>query len=263
MIRKFNYTERIKIKRSDLLVSIDGSADIPHIEADIRIGPYQDRLPPEGKIYVEAYHRTKFARFSFGTVAVPTTPENRVLASFGAADFEDIRFRVKVVDESAKHGRILAVAEGISQVSEDKRKANRLSLLGVDKEDIGDRIWKLDLERGDMPWLVVNERITDPNRLLQSDVMFFCMVYPEIIRQVLTYVLINSDEDFTDIEIEADDEEVWQVRWLWFGKILSGKKWPLKDDGEVLSREWIEKCSDSFCRNHRVLQQVSQLMEVK
>ena len=262
MIRKFNYTNRIKIKRADLLISIDRSDSIPRLDADIRIEAYRDKLPADGKIYIEAYHRTKFDRFFFGTVGNLVVPEERSLHSFSVADLEDIRFRIKVVDESAAHGRILALAEGVGPVSEDERNANRLSLLGVDcSEDMGNRIWALDLDSPDMPWLKMNSHLPDPHRLLRSDEMFFCMVYPEIVRQILTHVLLRADEDYSVMDADSEDDD-WRLRWLYFGRKLSGEKWPVRDRGDEICGEWIEDCVDSFCRSQRVMQRVLGILEV-
>jgi hypothetical protein len=234
---------------------------VPRLDADIRIEDYLARLPADGKIYVEAYHRTKFDRFFFGTVGGMAIPEERSLSSFTVSDLEDIRFRVKIVDEREAHGRILAMAEGVGAVSEDERNANRLSLLGVDTEEMGNRIWRLDLDRPELPWLVINSMISDPNRLLRSDEMFFCIVYPEIVRQILTHVLLRAEEDYSVMDSDAEEED-WRLRWLWFGRKLSGEKWPARDRGDEVCGEWIEDCVDSFCRSQRVMQRVLGMLEV-
>jgi len=258
MIRKFNYTNRIKIKRSDLFISIDRSDRIPRINADLRIEKYN--LPIDGVIYIEAYHRTKFERFYFGTVGNFTIPENRNLNSFTIADLEDIRFRVKIVDERNAHGCILALAEGISPISEDKRNANRFSLLGVDLEDMGNRIWELDLEKPDTPWLKINSRLPDPYKLLRNNETFFCMVYPEIVRQILTHILVIIDDEYVLEDFNGEDCDSWELCWLLFGHKLSGKKWPHKNKEEEV-RKWIETCVENFCRSQRIMQRMLGVLE--
>ncbi|MDZ8118204.1 hypothetical protein [Pontiella agarivorans] len=263
MIRKFNYTDRIKIKRTDLRVSVTYIGGIPHLDADITIDTYKDDLPHDAAIYVEAYHRTKYNRFSYGTVSNILPPDNRALDAFTPADLQDIRFRVKIVDESAMHGKILALAEGVSAISEEERTANRMSLIGVNEEDLGNRIWELDLEASDMPWLKVNSKIPNVQTLLRSDDMFFCAVYPEIVRQILSYILIYCEEDYTLQDPDPNDETPdWQYRWLLYGKTLCNEKWPRKDLNEELSIEWIEKSVDGFCRNQRIMQRISGLLEL-
>jgi hypothetical protein len=112
MIRKFNYTQREKIKRRDTLIAIDCSDSSPELQVNIRIENYREKLPPHGVVYVEAYHRTKYERFRFGTVSQLRTPDDLTLKTFTLADTENVRFRVKVVDETEKHGRIIAMADG-------------------------------------------------------------------------------------------------------------------------------------------------------
>jgi len=260
MIRKFNYTNRLKIKRTDLRVSVVQDNGRPSLEADFLVDQYPE-LPADAAVYIEAYHRTKFDRFSFGTVGRLLPPDNRTLKSFSSADMQDIRFRVKVVDESETHGQILALAEGVSAVSDDERNANRLSLLGVDPVDLGNRIWELDLENDEIPWLLVNSNIPDIQILLQRDDMFFCSVYPAIVRQILEYILFYCDEDYTSEPEEDEDSTYWQYRWLCFGKNLSGEKWPKKHNADVtIRKEWIESCVEHFCRKQRVLQKTSALL---
>ncbi len=264
MIRKFNYTDRIKIRRADLRVSIVMDGGVPYLEADFVVDPYRELIAPDAAVYIEAYHRTKFERFSYGTIGRLLPPEDRRLRAFASGDREDIRFRVKVVDESASHGRILGLAEGISAVSEDERHANRLSLLGVDAVDLANRIWELDLEAPEIPWLKVNSKIADVQVLLRSNDMFLSSVYPEIVRQILVHVLIDCEEDYTDFEPDVDDElPEWQYRWLCFGKHLCGEKWPKRSEGDFGGKEWIELCVDHFCRNQRVLQKVSGILGVE
>lgn len=263
MIRKFNYTDRHKIKRADIRISIRSTGCDHILEADIAIDAYRDDLPVEGQVYVEAYHRTKFNRFHFGTVGQIIPPDDRRLAAFSAADLEDILFRVKVVDESDTHGCILAVAEGVRAISDDERNANRLSLLGVDEADLGNRIWELDLEAPDIPWLKVNSRLPDVHRLLRADEMFFCSVYPEIIRQVLNHILFISGEDYTSFSPDSEENIDWQYRWLCFGKKLSNEKCPRRGQDETELRDWIESCVDGFCRSQRVLQRVSGILGVE
>ncbi|GEM_PF-287273 len=260
--KKFNYTNRIKILRSDLLISIDRSCAIPRLEADIHLKNYRNKLPDIGKIYVEAYHRTRLDRFCFGTVGNPVVPKERNLHSFTVTDLEDIRFRVKIVDESGSHGQILAMADGVGSVSESERDANRLSLLGLDFEDLGNRIWRLDLERGGgVPWLVINSSIPDLVRFLHNNEMIFCMIYPELVRQILAYILLYGEEDWSVADTEDGTDE-WQLNWLWFGRKLSGEKWPRRYHGGEKCSAWIENCVDCFCRTKKVMEMVRKALEV-
>jgi hypothetical protein len=192
-------------------------------------------------------------------------PKDRRLTAFSSADIENVRFRLKIVDENAIKGKILGLTEDVSAISDDDRNAHRLSLLGVDSKDLGNRIWELDLEKEDRPWLIVNNRLPDVDRLLRTNEMFLCAVYPEIIRQVLANVLLDDkSEDYSTAELEPDDEAAdWHCRWLHFGKKLSGEHWPPKNKDESIIKQWIEDCVDGFCHSQRVLQKVTAILGIE
>ena len=66
---------------------------------------FLQRFPDDSAIYVEAYYKETLQRFSFGTVGNVTRPADRTLS---AVDLTGTTlFRVRVVDESGRIGRLL------------------------------------------------------------------------------------------------------------------------------------------------------------
>src|SRR5512138_1037107 len=106
MIRKFNYTGRRKIERKDIIIRlVKDKSPHPYFDLKVEIDPRDFSDDPE--LYVEAYDRSSFMRFRCGTLKQPVLPEDRHLTDIHSTDA--ILFRVKLVDLSAQHGKILAV----------------------------------------------------------------------------------------------------------------------------------------------------------
>src|SRR2546422_993008 len=105
MKRSFNYTGRQTIPAS--------SAEFV-IRRDLQKRRYFDAtidfslltLSSAARVYVEAFHKRSLARFDFGSVADLRAPDERFLDS---VDFgERLSFRIRVVDDSLAHDRLLA-----------------------------------------------------------------------------------------------------------------------------------------------------------
>jgi hypothetical protein len=247
LIRRLNFTGRRKIPLKNVFVSLvppaNGHARAFEAEFDLLdLG-----LPPDAKVYVEAYNRSQYMRFDYGTVGHLVVPANRELTLIepGARPL----FRVKVVDHSAEFARILAVADKVVPVTRADIEENYKSLLHVEFRDIGNQIWKLELD-WDWPRLLINERIDDRREIVRSDDAFQALVYPEVVRQILSYVLF---EDISDAETDPDD---WPGLWLRFARNLPNVGPPPQGAGEAViqeKQEWIDSAVDAFSRNIRVL----------
>ncbi len=243
MIRKFNYTGRKKIKRSnvgiDLLRNEDGKRFFNvHLHLDGMA------LPPNAHVYLEAYHRSGYQRYDFGTVGDRKTPANRILSNFSESAMP--LFRVKVVDNSTSHGRILASVDKIRAANIDAMPAGSQSLLYVEYDDLGNRIWQLDLD-GDWPILKLNQHVEEISLLASTDNRFLSLVYPEVLRQILKRIII--EDDHTDPDCDDD----WPSLWLQLACRLPGSPMP-PQVSKPEQNLWIEKAVESFCRNFDMLE---------
>ena len=127
MQRRFNYTNRQRIKQSDLSFAIvEDDQGRPKFHADIDLTNYD--LPPTAKVWVEAYDRNAFMRFPFGSAESPGNETSTTLADFVGTD--SYYFRVKVVD-GHRHSRLFAVADSISPVRKHDEDESAKSLLRV------------------------------------------------------------------------------------------------------------------------------------
>jgi len=237
MIRRLNYTGRIKIHRADVRLATREDDGALSFDADLRLHDYE--LPAEALVFVEAYRQTTWMRFPFGTVAnlLPPPTEQRRLAEFDSAD--GIRFRVKVTQAHDEH-ILLAAADRIP-LAQPEDDAERESLLPVVPAELGDELWRVDLS--DEPRLLVNKSAASDWRQLAKSPIFVSLVYPSVLRQVLTDILADGHRD-------TDDEADWRSNWLRFAARLPGMNPhpPEKDEGEEAAARWVEDAVAGFAR---------------
>lgn len=247
MIRRFNYTGRKRIPRSKLSFSLNvGPGKTLAFDAAIHLDELL--LPASAAIYVEAYRRAYFRRFPCGTLSEPKFPKNRVLEGLDPDAL--VLFRVKVVD---KKGRILAATDRIIPRRAEEEQTDRQSLLPVDFVDLGQSVWRLDLE-GDLPILQLNKCIENIREIARADSFFLTLVCPEVVRQILYKIVV--EEDFADAEANGEDE--WMSGWLKFAiEMLPSKRLPPLGQSEPIKQEklkWIDDVVEAFCSNNLVLE---------
>jgi hypothetical protein len=248
MIRRFNYTGRRKIPRSLVRIRIADVGERRRFDAEIDLDGLG--VPQEASLFVEAYHRAAYRRFGFGTVGARCVPPDRWL------DGIPVRkplFRVKVVLVDNGIGRILAAADRVVPQESDRSEDPRQSLLPVDYEDLGDRIWALDLD-ADWPRLRLNRRFEGIREAARSGPEFLTLVYPEIFRAILQRTL---DEGRFDPDCDDDD---WGTLWLRFAcRELKCSPLPREHDREGVD-EWIEEAVNAFCARVQVASRFARLM---
>jgi hypothetical protein len=255
MIRKFNYTGRKRIPRSRITITLVPVQRRPcYFDASIDLSELN--LPQHAGVFVEAYRRSFFKRFPFGTVGRSQPPENRHLDDQDARAL--IMFRVKVVDEAAR-GRILAVADRIIPRRTSEEPADKISILPVEFLDLGHGVWRLDLE-SDPPSLQLNSKIDEIKEIARSDSHFMALVYPEVVRQVLFRIVV--DDDHTDPEADPDD---WMSQWLVFStNVLGSKELPPSGASEPVRQEklkWIDDVVEAFCATYQTLEKFIQIRQ--
>lgn len=248
MIRRFNYTGRRRIERSDVSVTLRaGNNDVPEFDLNLNLARLQ--LPGSAKIYVEAYYRTSWMRFSCGIAEKIEYPPDRRLTEIDRGS--TVYFRVLVVDETGVHGRIVASVDGIRPLQPGEKEDKRRSLLPVNLTDLGQEVWRLRFEPAD-PVLEVNNRIPEVQNRLQRDPVFLAMVYPAVIRQVLEHGIFVEGLD------DDDEAETWQARWVRFSRNLVPFEVPslVQEEAEnnrELILDWIDQVARAFCAKFKVL----------
>jgi len=253
MIRKFNYTGRQKIKRSNVKIDLTRNGGGTRF---FNISLHLDDLDllDNAHIYIEAYHRSGYQRFDFGSIGEKRIPSDRWLRNLSNSAIP--LFRVKVVDRTFTHGRILASVDKIRPQSVDNEQTDSQSLLFVEFDDLGNLIWELDID-GDWPTLRLNTKAEEISLVASSDNRFLPLVYPEIVKQILTRVLLKDEHTDPD----CDDD--WPSLCLKLASTLPGMDYP-PQTGKAEQERWIEKAVEAFSASYDMLERFNKsFQEIK
>lgn len=236
MLRKLNFTDRVKIPRSSARVTLRRDDD-GVLVFDPRLSFDGVAVPPSARVFIEAYYRTSFMRFDCGSVGAFAPPADRRLTDIEGTGV--VRFRVKLVDGH----RILAVADDIVVSEERRETSGRMPLLPVNfTGDLGQQAWRIAFEPNG-PVLELNNRIDAIRDLARGDAAFFALVYPAAVRQVLAQILLVDGHD-----AHQDGDEWWSLWLRWAERYAS----PLPRDAEE-APFWIEEVVAAFCERQKTV----------
>jgi len=245
MLRRFNYTGRVRILREDVRFSLKPEGAAWAFDAVLALDKYE--LPADAIVAVEAYRQTSWMRFDFGKVGALQPPVSRVLGEFDTPD--DILFRIRVTSAGTPeepHGMLLAEADRIPLRSPEELEDPRIPLLPVLPSDLGSELWRIDFE--DYPRLLLNTAAGNYKQI-GLDPGFISVVYPSALREVLGRILHR--EKYRDFD-EPDD---WQARWLRFAvQVLGVGEPPTEEDGEDANDDWINRAVAAFARKHGLVE---------
>lgn len=235
MRRRFNYTERKRIPRDHVLITLD-DRDPPSFNAVLELDDLD--FPPGAAVVVESYRQRFYARFDYGTVADMREPMDRNLAS--AKGLDKLKFRVKVVDTSEVHGKLLGKADQLSP--EEDADTERKSIFPVLwSETIGNAVWRVDYTSQARPVLELNSLIPGIKEAFLHEPQVKALILPAAVREVLNYMA------FTTETLNSASSDDWEGEWLRF----ISRYYPLEPPPERASHaevhEWVEGAVDAFC----------------
>ena len=238
--RRIHFTGRRRLTSQDVRISLHNQADPLAFEVtDLSLRRHG--LPDDALVRVEAYRQATYMPFDLGTVADLRLRGRLALTEFATPDA--IRFRVKVTAiAGATEGQLLAVGDRIRPAWMD---GGQESLLPVRPSSLDQEVFRLDLE--DEPVLLINDKI-DRWRDVSRDEHFVAMVYPTVLRTILTRIVPNDLPDPEDV----DD---WRSLWIRFAKTHPGISDPPDDDegsGDSSADDWIEVVVAAFCKRNRI-----------
>lgn len=248
MIRRFNYTGRVKIPRSRVDISMFKDNEGKYFKANINLEGLD--LPPDAKIYIEPNYKGVYQRFYFGTVAHFEEPETTRLNEL--PETELAYFDVSIVDEKSKIGLLLGKAKGIV-ISTDGLPNDRMPLLYVNPTDLKNQLWKLTFDSSDdsRPTLEINKNIPEMYEMAKNDIKFISLVYPAAFRGVLIKII---EEGEFDSGIDS-----WISQWLKFLSTALGiKSLPdIETENGVITSEqdaWIDECVNEYCKKFHLFE---------
>lgn len=243
MIRKLNFTNRIKIFQEDIHIRVDEKDGLFFIDADLSALSNREKyeLLPSGTVYVEAYRQSTWMRFDYGCVEKIEMPKNQSLEAFD--NLEGIKFRVKVTSSEGDH-RLLAEADQIRLEDQEESVGDGYSLLKVvPKSGMGDEVYRVDFSNSDgSPDLWINKEHNNYRTITRST-EFQTIALPQIFREILTRIIIIGD--WTD----EDDDADWRCQWLRFAKTFShDPEIPNPENEQEDCFIWIDRAVSGFAK---------------
>lgn len=203
--RRINSTGRKRIGRECVEISmLDTGPDEP-LRAKIQLDLKKIDFPSGAQISIEAYHRSSSMRFDCGTVLQPKVPDFLVLSEIDRG--ATVLFRLKVVDNQIEPGKLLGAAERLRPKDEAEIDGRR-SLFPIVYKDLQSDVWRVSIEPGSRPVLVVNKRIPGFSHKLVGSPLMQGLLLPAALRFVLSELVTQSDTG------EDSDEVGWKDEWL-------------------------------------------------
>jgi hypothetical protein len=240
MIKRINSLGRKRISSSQVAIAVrDG--DPRRFSATIDL-PEND-WPGDAIVVMEAMcaGSSNVKRIDCGTVNRLDVPQDTLLDGITG---KNVFFSLKVIDRSERIGRILGVADNLRPIQTGKQtEAGRRGILPVEAVSLGQRLWRLEFREHDV-FLLVNQDVPGLSERMRSDPMIYSLVYPEVIRRVMSKAI---DEN-VDLD---DDDDRWQTLWLKFGRNLHpARENPPSAHEDEDAEEWIDQVVDGFCQMH-------------
>jgi hypothetical protein len=142
------------------------------------------------------------------------------------------------------------------QPASDDDSQNRQPLLPVIYRDLNEEVWKVEINHGDRPALILNNEIPEIARRLKQDVLLQGLMFPAAFRIVLEAMLRDESED-------DDDNVGWRADWLKFCSERLGihEKPPLSD--EEATAEWIDDAVRRLCREYGFMKSIRSIQGLK
>ena len=240
MIKRINSLGRKRISSSQVMIAVS-DGDPRRFSASIDLP--RNEWPGDAIVVMEAMcaGSPNVKRIDCGTVNRLRVPQDSPLDGITG---KNVFFSLKVIDRSEKIGRLLGVADNLRPTQTGKQtEAGRRGILPVEAKSLGQRLWQLEFREQDV-FLLVNQDVPGLSEQMRSDPLIYSLVYPEVIRRVLSKAI---DEN---VDLDEDDER-WQTLWLKFGRNLHPtKENPPGANEEEDAEEWIEQVVDGFCQVH-------------
>lgn len=228
MKASFNYTGRKWLDNSTFEIRLYEKNEAP---SELEVALHKDQItdiPGTAVAWVEAHNSSKMMRFCLGSW------EQSKVETFSLSDFdpgEPLLFRIKIVEENDHKHPIKGWRDRIRPVTYDPSGQQKKSVLPVYPTNLGHIVWRIDWRDPSRPVLQVNSRINDARSvesIVKKDPDFAALVFPQVIQEVLTRLLLEG----------LDDDE--QNEWLIFAKNLCGAQCERNEDDEKEDRELID-----------------------
>lgn len=246
-VTRLKLLNRQKIAQRDIKIVLETTGKTKRFTADLNLQEYH--LPPNARIFVDARQLMETIRFDLGTVGKPSA---RVARDISRLHGERVTFEVNVITPSG--ARKLATAEAVRPVNELTAAPGTVPLLPVDaSRDLDGLVWCIEhIEhfggRTDAPVLCIDRSAVNgvASTFLQ-DSAARALIFPAVIREVLTRILVTDEHTF-----EPTSQE-WPDSWLRFAAKLTFDDVPSAEASTDDKLRFADQASKAFSRQHMLL----------
>lgn len=251
--RRINSTGRKRINRDRIEIRMLDNLPGEPLRATASINLNGTELPDHATVVLDAYHRSSGMRFECGTVGELQIPE---IFKLDEVDRDGSPlFRLKVVDTGENEGRILASAERIQPKSEEDEDGRR-SLFPIAYRDLQADTWKVEIEQGDRPRLIINTRLPGFSYKLAESPLLQGLILPAALRFVLQELVVAAETG------EDEDEASWKDEWLAYcGEQLGASDDPRELTDENEKADWIDGAVRRFGENCDFITRIAKMGE--
>ncbi len=249
--RRLNSTGRKKLRQDNVELYLLAPVDGEPLKARLNLKLDKLELPQAAAISVEAYQRSSSMRFDCGTVANKRIPEVFSLNEIDRTG--SVLFRVKVVDSEGQQGKILASADRLRPTSEADN-TGRKSIFPVEYRDLGQEIWRVEIDDDAGPVLLLNSKIPALMHRIQENPLLAGSILPVAFKTVLEFVVTNTAED--------DEEGTgWKTEWLKFCDEGLGVTEHPDDLPDTEARDsWVKNTVIKFCEARTFVDRAKQMI---
>jgi hypothetical protein len=237
--RRLNSTGRKRITRDRVTIKLTPPLDafsFPSATAQVNLS--QLGLDATARVVLEAYFRSSSMRYPCGTVEALSIPTPMTLTDIDRGGAIQFRLLVIAPDDS---GRILASAEGLKPLQKSD-SPDRQPLLPLRETDIGEELWRVDLDDRSGPWLVINSSIPGLASQLRSEPLVQGLILPHALREVLRSLPAEGED-------QSDHD--WGDDWRKFLEQLDVPVEANDPSDDESRQEWVEEAVDKFSRLKR------------
>jgi hypothetical protein len=249
--RRINSTGRKKISQDKIDLRILAAVPGEPIRARLGLDLESLGLPASAAVSVEAYHHSTAMRFDCGSVGAKKIPEILSLNELDQAG--GVLFRVKIVDREIQQGKILASADRVRPSIEGEH-LGRKSIFPVEYRDLGQEVWRVDIDDDAGPFLLLNSKIPALMRRIHENPLVAGALLPAAFRIVLLHIAYNPSED-------DEDGAGWKADWKRFCSEGLG----VDDDPEDLEDDdarnlWVADVVRRYCETKAFVEKARQMI---
>lgn len=209
-------------------------------------------LPPDAKIELVCETSLKEVFYPLGTPSGIQLIEHEDLSEYNLS--QKPKFRVIVFVPG--NPKLLAATDNLRIRNSDEDSSSKGLLSAIPADDLGERLWKL-IFSDDGPTLNVNNnQEVNMISLLKENILVRSMILPEVIDQVLRYIIMKTE----------DKSRQWIQDWMDFaaqyGVDLSDTRLS-EDENEALRNESIDKIVREWCQKLSLCEQIIKFKETE